>query len=237
MGAYYFGIPEDLALFFYKNHNAKYFVETGTYMGGTAYWASNIFKNVVTIEIVEEIYNKTKEAYKNVANIRFMNGKSTIILPEIITQLNQELLDDERILFWLDAHYSGGVTGGENLQCPLIEEINLILKLNFNSIIMIDDARFVLCANPDKNILSDMPSYDVILAALNSHGKRYTIIWRDVVVSVPIDIAESVYRFFQPTVGIQGTMFLDEYIERSKLSIQKIHYKINKKLRAIIKKV
>ena len=214
MGAYYPGIPENLAIFLNEKHNAKYFVETGTYIGSTASWASNFFKKVVTIDISEELYAQTKKKYKDIQNIQFLFGNSVDLLTGIITQLNSILIDDEKILFWLDAHYSGGITGGKNIKCPLLKELELILTLNFNSIILIDDARFILCPSPEKNTISAMPSYDEVLNVLNFHNKRYTFIWRDIVVSIPFTMAESVYSFLQPIVGKQGIFFLDEYIDK-----------------------
>ena len=45
-------------------------------------------------------------------------------------------------LFWLDAHYSGGITTTGNKNSPIIEEINTILKQPIkNHVILIDDAQ------------------------------------------------------------------------------------------------
>jgi hypothetical protein len=61
-----------------------------------------------------------------------------------------------------------------------------------------------------------MPSYEKVLSVINSHvreaGNRYTFIWRDVLVSVPFVMAESVYTFLQPKIGVEGILFFHEYI-------------------------
>lgn len=47
----------------------------------------------------------------------------------------------EPAIFWLDGHYSGGVTAKGDKFCPIYEELEAILDSNFNHIIIIDDLR------------------------------------------------------------------------------------------------
>lgn len=49
----------------------------------------------------------------------------------------------EPCLFWLDGHYSSGVTARGEKDCPIFEELNAIFSINtgLNHIILIDDAR------------------------------------------------------------------------------------------------
>ena len=45
-------------------------------------------------------------------------------------------------LFWIDAHYSGGVTAGENTEHPCMEELRQIFNTpDLGHVILIDDAR------------------------------------------------------------------------------------------------
>jgi hypothetical protein len=46
-------------------------------------------------------------------------------------------------LFWLDGHYSGGVTGIGSLETPIIKELQTIFNhpLSKKHVILIDDAR------------------------------------------------------------------------------------------------
>jgi hypothetical protein len=53
------------------------FIETGTFLGDTAYWASNLFEYVSTIEGGKDIYKQVTEKYGHVRNIEFMYGNST----------------------------------------------------------------------------------------------------------------------------------------------------------------
>ncbi|MDR1514735.1 MAG: hypothetical protein LBS45_03495 [Synergistaceae bacterium] len=60
----------------------------------------------------------------------------------------KDVLDGKNspMLFWLDAHWSGGDTAGENIQCPLLEELKIILDSNSSHFILIDDARLILAS-------------------------------------------------------------------------------------------
>jgi hypothetical protein len=55
-------------------------------------------------------------------------------------------LPKEPIIFYLDAHYSGGKTAGSDIDngCPLLRELNVICKRQNNSdIIFVDDIRLL----------------------------------------------------------------------------------------------
>ena len=102
MGNATFGIPEDLALSLKEAIKAKTLVETGTYKGGTALWASKNFEKVYTIEFDEQRYLKTLGDFKtkelDIRNVEFCLGNSKYILPSILEDLK------EPVVFWLDAH-------------------------------------------------------------------------------------------------------------------------------------
>lgn len=181
MGIINFGIPEELVLLIKNNFNIKNFVETGTYTGKTSVWASTYFDKVITIENSHEIYNKTSSQYNNIKNIEFKFGDSRLILKNIIGEL------DNTAIFWLDSHWCGGSTFGENDQCPLIEEINSINNSKFDQFILIDDARYFLSPPQQPYNIEQWPSIDEIILALRSNNHQcYTVIFEDVIISVPM---------------------------------------------------
>jgi hypothetical protein len=64
------------------------------------------------------------------------HGDSAIILNKIVKNLKQ------KTLFWLDAHYSGGVTSKTNKETPIKEELKIIIKnWEKGNIVLIDDAK------------------------------------------------------------------------------------------------
>jgi hypothetical protein len=57
-------------------------------------------------------------------------------MPELLSGIK------EPCLFWLDAHYSGGVTGQADSETPIVKEIKSILAHpRSDHVILIDDAR------------------------------------------------------------------------------------------------
>ena len=93
------GVPTELVTKLAIQFRVKNFVETGTYYGGTAFWASKFFKNILTIEYSDELYKTVKTKYKDIDNIEFLFGDSRTQLKEI----NQRL--DNPAIIWLDAHW------------------------------------------------------------------------------------------------------------------------------------
>ncbi|HEB41455.1 MAG TPA: hypothetical protein ENI08_00355 [Candidatus Dependentiae bacterium] len=114
--------------------NPTIFIETGTYLGNTTLNAIEFFKEIHTIELSMPLYQKASERFKNVENITTYHGDSSEVLKQVLPKMHG------KILFWLDAHCSGGITVGD--KNPLIDEIRAI-KMNKikNAIILIDDIR------------------------------------------------------------------------------------------------
>ena len=121
----------------YKIEDFDNFIETGTYLGDTILSIYPYFKNNYTIEIKLSLYYKAVDALKNkkADNVSCYLGDSAVLLKDIL----QKEVNDKSI-FYLDAHYSGGQTGRGSKDTPLLEELMLINKYhNFDSIIIIDD--------------------------------------------------------------------------------------------------
>jgi hypothetical protein len=192
LGSVYPGIPTVLGKFLQKEYDLSTFIETGTWMASTALWAASFFQEVYTIELSEKIYKYVSDRYKRVENVHFICGASS-------SELSSILVDGFRpALLWLDAHWSDGDTGGENMPCPLLDEIKIILRSNPEHIILIDDARLIL-VSPPKYIREthDLPSYVEVLNVLDSSGPRYTVMWRDVLISVPNSRTDSLNSFIK----------------------------------------
>jgi FkbM family methyltransferase len=174
------GPPTDIISKLKEAHKIKTLVETGTYYGNTTYWASLAFEKVITIEYSELIYQKVTEKYNHVKNIEFLYGDTRDWLDNIVPQL------DAPALFWLDAHWSGGYTYGEREQCPLIQEIGLINRSQYEHFILVDDARLFLSPPPSPNSAEQWPDITAVLGSLNSgRSPRYIVIIEDVIIAVP----------------------------------------------------
>jgi hypothetical protein len=133
--------PTEMAMKLAEVAKADTFIETGTYTGGTTKWASTQFREVHTIELSELLYNQIKDELLAKGNITPHFGDSRDILPKILANIQTN------VVFWLDGHYSSGVTAGKDDPCPLLKELEIILKRNNDDIILIDDARCLLAEN------------------------------------------------------------------------------------------
>ena len=112
------------------------FVETGTYLGETIRPMEPYFKNLYTIEISPLLHEQAKNLYRG-NKIKFLLGDSSVVLTSLISELN------DNTIFFLDGHWSSGITGRGFKDCPLVEEINTIFE-NFKhkAIIIVDDYSF-----------------------------------------------------------------------------------------------
>lgn len=115
------------------------FVETGTYFGDTLSLLKNCFKKLYSIEISKDIYNVVLIRFMFSKHISLLNGDSVECLNKILVNIH------EPVLFWLDAHYSAGITGKGLGNTPIENELIVIKKYFIHgSVIAIDDAHLFI---------------------------------------------------------------------------------------------
>ncbi len=178
MGSKRMGPDPRLSRFLRDLLGLDYFVETGTYMGDTAAWAITSFKYVVSIELSAGLYRQAQRRFEKVPNLTLLHGSS----PEQLLALGAVLTPS---LFWLDAHWSGGVTAGEGYECPLLDELRSIGHLAAKSAVMIDDARLFLAPPPPPHNAAAWPTLSTVVDVLREIGLTAIHIVDDVIVAVP----------------------------------------------------
>ncbi len=188
MGLINFGVPEKEVTFLKEKMKLDLFVEGGTYHGNTAKNMSEKFKNVITIEKSDVMYSIAKDNLKEIENIVILKGDTREHLDEI-------LKNNDNILFWLDAHWSGGETYGKEDECPLLEELQIIFEYNKNYVILIDDARLFLAPPPKPHIVENWPSLVDIIELLPKGWKL--IEFEDVLYIFPKRIQKEFTHFIQ----------------------------------------
>ncbi|MES2838454.1 MAG: hypothetical protein V4667_13080 [Bacteroidota bacterium] len=120
----------------YKNKfKLSTLIETGTYMGTMVEAQRTYFDKIISIEVSDELYKIVKDKFKQYNHIILFKGDSGEIMPDVLKDIK------EPCLFWLDGHYSSGVTGKGELNTPIFKELDAIFANNKNHIILIDDAR------------------------------------------------------------------------------------------------
>ncbi|MEG4583368.1 FkbM family methyltransferase [Microcoleus sp. MON1_C5] len=203
------GDCKQLMLVLKNEYNLPTFVETGTWKGDTSVWAAQHFPQVFTIEFANHIYESTSSTYSHIKNIEFLWGHTTEQLKLVVPQLN------EPALFWLDAHWMGGGTAGENDECPLLEELEIINNSECEHFILIDDARLFLSPPPSPHRIEQWPSLNEIMATLSAKTSRYTVIFEDAIVSVPERAKSVLAQFCQDA----NTKAWEEFLRTGELRV------------------
>jgi hypothetical protein len=181
------GVPNlQLLSFFSIEFNIRTFVETGSGHGETVQKAIKIFPEVHTIELADRLYEEVSGKFGNKAHCH--HGPSVEVLRETILPT----LGDDPVVYWLDAHYSGGPTAGRREQCPLLRELGEInQRRGNNDFIIIDDAHVFFSPAVYGRInwldVRQWPDIQQVFEALNEKP-RYVVIlssWRCVAHGVP----------------------------------------------------
>lgn len=89
-------------------------VETGTYDGESAARLAVTPGHCTTIERSAVLAERATARFAGMEQIEVLVGSSRDLLPKVCAQL------DEPTLFWLDAHWSGQGTPGQDDPCPLM---------------------------------------------------------------------------------------------------------------------
>jgi FkbM family methyltransferase len=194
MGSVHFSVPEDLILFLKQKFGLEDFVETGTFQGASAAWASRHFKRVFTIEANEPLWQAARGRHRQLANVQFILGHSPDELKKLLPALR-------RPLFWLDAHWCGPNTAGESQECPLLDEIAVIGAARIDpTVIVIDDARYFIAPPPagHNHKWEQWPDLTAVVAALGNCGNPYIIVEDDVIAAVPAVVRPDLIAFLRP---------------------------------------
>ena len=113
------------------------FIETGTHLGDTlAYMARNKNTQCTSIELADGYYQQAKGRFRSYANVELLHGDSGTLMSSVLSNLTSPAL------FWLDGHYSGGVTAQGERDTPVSVELQAILASSCKAhVILIDDVR------------------------------------------------------------------------------------------------
>lgn len=129
-----------------KKFDINILVETGTYQGEMVEAMKPYFEQIYSIELSEKLYQEAKKIFDKEKNIKIIQGDSGVKLKSLLEEIK------EPALFWLDGHYSAGITAQGDKDTPIYEELTHIFNANLSKdVIIIDDAR---CFGRD----SDYPS-------------------------------------------------------------------------------
>lgn len=125
-------------------------VETGTYLGDMVAALRRDFRALYSIELGVELHQAARQRFAASPHVQLLQGDSAEVLPRLLEQLPGPAL------FWLDGHYSSGVTARGSKDTPVLQELDAILASGSGPhVILIDDAR---CFTGE----DDYPSLDAL---------------------------------------------------------------------------
>lgn len=115
---------------------ARNFVETGTYLGDTSWEYRHDFDRIDSIEVEPYLHDQAARRFRGMPHVTIHRGDSAVVLPAIVPTLRG------KTLYWLDGHYSAGITGAGVSHCPVFAELEAIFSRSQDPfVIVIDDAR------------------------------------------------------------------------------------------------
>lgn len=119
-----------------KRYRCNVLIETGTYLGDMIEAQKNNFSRLFSVELSPELYQQAVERFRKSPHISIVQGDSGKVLPALLAEIA------EPAIFWLDGHYSDGITAMGDKECPIIEELSAIFSVpTHHPVILIDDAR------------------------------------------------------------------------------------------------
>jgi hypothetical protein len=156
--------------------NIDTMVETGTSKGAMIAATLDRFTRIYSIEVQPQLAANARARFAAVPDkVTIIEGDSGVKLPELLA--SGEL--PERVLFWLDGHYSGGGTGKAATDTPIVQEIEAISKYRKHAdVILVDDARLF-------RVKSDYPTRDEMFAALRRLFGRGAVMADDAFILLP----------------------------------------------------
>lgn len=127
-------------------------IETGTYLGDTTAVLARDARHVWSIEPEPTLARKASARFANTTQVTIVHGTSEDRLGDVLDAVN-----GEPVSFWLDGHYSAGVTFQGETDTPIRQELELIEKRlsGWKSVaVLVDDVR---CFDPTNPLFVNYP--------------------------------------------------------------------------------
>jgi hypothetical protein len=129
-------VKQEAIQYYQKKSGYTILVETGTYKGDMVLAQKNYFKKIYSIELSQALFERARKRFQGQDDIHLLQGNSGEVIANVLAELR------EPAIFWLDGHYSGGITATIEKHSPIIEELDTIIANNrLQHIVLIDDAR------------------------------------------------------------------------------------------------
>lgn len=132
-------------------------IETGTFLGYTTQFLAKHGTHVYSIEPEPKLFARACTLFRHSSNVEILNGTSEEVFPILLTRIKGD------VNFWLDGHYSAGITFKGPQETPILDELDCISRHidNFGRIcVLVDDTR---CFNSRLPEYATYPSLDSLV--------------------------------------------------------------------------
>jgi len=144
-------------------------VETGTFLGQTTQLLAKHAAKVYSIEPEPKLFARAQKLFSSEKHVEILNGSSEVVFPDLLPRLRGN------VNFWLDGHYSAGITFKGAQDTPILDELASISR-NIDSFgkicVLVDDIR---CFNPLLPEYSTYPSLDNLVVWATEHKLNWHI--------------------------------------------------------------
>lgn len=145
-------------------------------MGDTLSYIAAMGVRCTSIELSPELYQAAVKRFAPDRNVRLVLGDSGKCLPKLLEET------DAPTLFWLDGHYSSGITALGASHTPISGELAAIMSHRIKKhVILIDDARCFDGSN-------DYPYLDELLHYIRADRTYKVEVSTDIIRLVPADV-------------------------------------------------
>lgn len=146
-----------------RRHGIRLLVETGTYRGDMVAAQRRNFDRIWSMELQPSLAAKARGRFAGAGNVTILEGDSAVLLPQILE------LVDQPCLFWLDAHYSAGVTARGDVDTPIAAELDAVLRHPVvGHVVLVDDMRDFTGEN-------DYPTAAALIAAITERRPDWAV--------------------------------------------------------------
>ena len=197
MGVEHFGIPQEMARSLVGGLQLTAAVETGTHLGDSARTLRQLVPEVWTIELSDDYLARARQRHADIDGIHFIHGDTSEKLPELAAAMTKPAL------YWLDAHWCGWNTAGEQFQCPILGELAAVdaSPTAAESVLLIDDALSFLGGPAPEFRKGDFPSFIELVDSLRANYDRYITVLQDVIVAGPPRTRPVIEAYWQDEIA------------------------------------
>lgn len=154
-------------------YNVQTLVETGTFLGDMIAAQLSNFSRLISIELSPRLHRDARNRFRKHSRVELYEGDSSRVLPGIMPTIS------EKALFWLDGHYSAGITALGEKESPICEELDAIFRYDKGHVLLIDDARGFIGEG-------GYPTLDELEQLIKSKNPAYNIEVKDDVIRAVI---------------------------------------------------